>query len=73
MQGRREQVSASNEQSVRDKVISLCDDITSGHATRLDNLKGADNVSASMVRALLEEECHIASLVKASTERADPW
>ena len=73
MQGRREQVSASNEQSVRDMVISLCDDITSGHATRLDNLKGADNVSASMVRALLEEECHIASLVKASAERADPW
>lgn len=73
MQGRREQVSASNEQSVRDKVITLCDDIMHGHAVRLHKLEGMDHVSASMVRALLEEECHIASLVKASAERADPW
>ena len=73
MQGRREQVSPSNEPSVRDTVIALCDDITRGHATRLHRLKGVDHVSASMVRALLEEECHIASLVKASAERADPW
>lgn len=70
--GGRECISGDNEASVRQAVLALCDSVQLERDGQRQALE-AKSDAARLIRALLEEEVHVASLVRASAERGDAW